>query len=85
MKEKLTQEIIGDGVMWDLTRRWFWIINPSVNVKAPHQLGIKTRKVTYSMRIFVSSLSVIYPHGEDLYHSKIEIYKLNKNYVSAKL
>lgn len=26
-----------------------------------------------SMRIFVSSLSVIYPHGEDLYHSKIEI------------
>ena len=34
MKEKLIQ-IICDGVMWDLTRWWFWIINPSVNLKAP--------------------------------------------------
>ena len=33
MKEKLIK-IICDGVMWDLTRRWFWIINLSVNLKA---------------------------------------------------
>lgn len=34
--------------------------------------GSKQAKLL-SMRIFVSSLSVIYPHGEDLYRSKIEI------------